>query len=691
MISLNETAVPDSSITLLSDQIFAPSGWLESVLGLEHRPQQASMARTTARALAGNQPLLFEAGTGVGKSLAYLIPGILTAVHCKRPFVVSSHTIALQEQIKTKDLEICRKLFAAVEELKPFKDFKFAMLVGRGNYLCQHRMFKAIETKGDLFGGSEQEELLRIIEWSNRTKTGLRDELSPAPSSEVWEWVNADSSACNKRNCTPHNCYYRKAQLQRRAAQVIIVNHSLLFSLISAGLAPGDKANGILYPDDFLVLDEAHTVPAIATEHIGLGISSYGIERALKLLYNSKPKPRGLLVKYGRVQHQTAVLKALATTRDFFSDLHNRLLSKRDVVRLRAPHWADPILNPALREVISSLQSILQNTTDRAVIEEISDPILKLETFLLAITEALELKNEHHVYWLEKTGRRQTIIHLRSAPLEIAEYLHEHLFNRKTTAILTSATLATGNDMQGFKHEIGAWDEEHKIEASPFDYERNCRIYLATDAPAVESTEGGRMDIDYLADMITFCGLKNTGGSLVLFTSFADMHKVAAKVEAAIANAGRKLLVQGQEYGRSKLKQLFVEAGNAILFGTDSFWTGFDVQGPALSQVIITRLPFANPSHPLAEARSEHLRKQGRSPFNERTLPDALIKFRQGIGRLIRSKTDRGVITILDSRILNKPYGRYFIQNLSHQTIVKLNRNNREKDFQIDGLTGKPA
>lgn len=688
MISLNDTAnapmIPDNQLALLADKIFAAQGWLETNLGLEHRSQQEAMAQAVIRSFVSNQPLLFEAGTGVGKSLAYLIPGIIVAVTHKRPFIVSSHTIALQEQIKNKDLEICRKLFASVPALQPYRDFKVAMLVGRGNYLCKHRLFKAIETKSDLFGGPEQDDLERIALWSNDTQTGLREELKPPPSAEVWEWVNADSSACNKKNCNHKTCFFRKALLARAQAQVIIVNHSLLFSLIGAGLSPGEKSNGILYPDDFVVLDEAHTVPTIAADHFGLGVSSYAVNRALKMLYNPIPsKPRGLLLKYGKRQDHTTVVKAIAAADEFFSDIRRRLLFNRDIVRLHQDNWADPILNQPLGQVIYRLQVIGQDMDRNEIKEELDDHIHRLQHYLQSINAALELKESDHVYWLETGGHRRQVVYLRSAPLAVAEYLQETIFNRQTAVLLTSATLATGKSMDTFKNDVGAWEQNHQIEASPFDYLKHCRIYLATDSPLPNSAQQGQLSLDYLADMIQFCSLRNPGGTLVLFTSYADMSKVAGMVEQPFAESGRSLLVQGRDYSRTDLKKMFVQAGNAVLFGTDSFWTGFDVPGPALSQVIITRLPFINPSHPLAEAKSEYIRKLGRNPFIELMLPDAVIKFRQGVGRLIRTKTDRGAITILDSRILTKEYGRNFIRSLPHQNLVKLDKISRKKVFNI--------
>lgn len=670
MISVPESSyqshIGENPTQTLTEKIFSPDGWLQEHLQMEHRPQQEAMAGQVAQSFVGSTSLLFEAGTGVGKSLAYLIPGLIHAMLNKRPFIVSSHTIALQEQIKNKDLELCRALFTRAPELHDFADFRVAMLVGRGNYLCGHRLAQAIQTKMELFGSPEIDDLERIAHWSAETQTGLKEELNPPPLSEVWDWVSADSSSCNKRNCTHESCFYRRALLQRTQAHIIIVNHSLLFSFISAGLVPGQKENGILYPNDLVVLDEAHRVPEIATDHFGIGISSFAIERSLKMLYNSgKKKPRGLLVKLRDRAAQATVTRALAESENFFNGIRRQYLAKSSILRLHEENWTAATLNPALANVVNRLKILQQGIDSKSTKEELEDHCRRLQDYIAGLANAIELRDEAQVYWLEKGGRRGQLVHIRSAPLDVSEYLNESVFSRGSPAILTSATIATGESMEAFKKQSGAWDQQWSIEKSPFDYERNMHIAIARDCPA-PTPQQGRLDLDYIAQMIEKNALREEGGTLVLFTSYADMTQVAGSVQSAIEDSGRTLLVQGQGYSRSDLKTHFVDAGDAVLFGTDSFWTGFDVPGQALSQVIIPRLPFINPSHPLSEAISEAIRTRGGSPFNELLLPDAVIKFRQGIGRLIRSKSDYGKITILDSRILTKSYGRAFLDALPH-------------------------
>ena len=265
-------------------------------------------------------------------------------------------------------------------------------------------------------------------------------------------------------------------------------------------------------------------------------------------------------------------------------------------------------------------------------------------------------------------------------PLDVAPYLRQHVFSRSTSAILTSATLSDGTSMNSFQDKIGALAAESEIVYSPFDYEANCRIYIASDAPQPEPGEG-RLDLDYLANMICWCSRRVEGGTMVLFTSHFDLRQVRERTQAFFHKINRPLFTQGHGMARTEIAQQFASAGNGVLFGTDSFWTGVDIPGPALSQVVIARLPFEHPGHPVGEARSEYIRSRGGSPFEEMTIPEALVKFRQGMGRLIRRHEDRGNIVVLDSRILTKPYGGHFINALPVKSYERFNRENRDSVF----------
>lgn len=269
----------------------------------------------------------------------------------------------------------------------------------------------------------------------------------------------------------------------------------------------------------------------------------------------------------------------------------------------------------------------------------------------------------------------------RSAPIDVAPELRKHLFGCGTSVVCTSATLAMGGEIAPFAARIGADDARAVVVKSPFDFERNMRVYVASDVP-LPSPQEAKLAVDVLTDYIRFATHRVSGGSLVLFTSYTDMRAVASSLQPEYADAGRPFLIQGAELSRSELAHQMRSLGNAVLFGTDSFWTGVDVPGDALAQVIITRLPFDPPTHPITEARCDHVRDHGGNPFNELTLPDALMKFRQGAGRLIRRATDRGLVTILDSRVLAKTYGRLFINSLPHPAFTPMNRATRDDVFR---------
>jgi ATP-dependent DNA helicase DinG len=665
-------------------KIFAEHGWLHRGLALEHRPQQEQMACAVAAAMRDDSPLLFEAGTGVGKSLAYLVPGIIQAMDQSRQLIVSTHTISLQEQLNTKDLPICRRLFAASPELQPYVDFKSAVFVGKSNYLCTTRLGHALADRASLFADADYDELQRIAAWAETTDTGLRHDLQPPPRPEIWDAVNADSSLCSRKHCDGEKCFYQHARARLRSAHVIIINHALLFALINAGGAQAHGADadarGVLFADDFLVLDEAHTVPEVATNNFGLSLSSYGVERSLKYLFNPRTK-RGLFGKLGGAEAQQLVIDALEASQQFYEFIAATLLAPRAIVRVREPGAAEPTLDGplgALHRILGQLADRLEDGRER---DELLMQKARIKSIQAGVSEWLNLASPGHVYWAERGGRRQTIVTLRGAPIDVAPALRQHLFGCGTSVVCTSATLAMGGEIAPFAARIGAADAPAVIVKSPFDFERNMRVYVAADVP-LPSPREAKLALDTLADYIAFATQRVRGGTLVLFTSYADMRAIATMLEPVFRAAHRPFLLQGAGLSRTELANQMRTLGHAVLFGTDSFWTGVDVPGEALAQVIITRLPFDPPTHPITEAKGEHIRDEGGNPFGELTLPDALIKFRQGAGRLIRTATDRGIVTLLDSRVLAKSYGRLFIDCLPQTSFTRLTRADRDEKFR---------
>ncbi|MBC2600558.1 ATP-dependent DNA helicase [Puniceicoccus vermicola] len=663
----------------LTEKIFGEGGWLQVKLGLEHRPQQEEMAIRVAQSFAMDAPIIFEAGTGVGKSLAYLVPGIIYAVDSKRPFLVSTHTISLQEQIREKDIEQCRVLFKSVPELHRYAGFESAFLVGRGNYVCMKRLVRAAEERADLFNQGNQQALDSLSEWATHTKTGLRQETDFPIPPDIWDAVNADASTCNRKNCPAENCFFHSARQKVQKAHLIILNHSLLFSLIAAGMSPGGDTPGILYPNDFVVVDEAHTLPIIATNHLGAAVSSYAVERALRILYNPKTK-KGFLKKIGNPGDRRLVAEALAACSEFFEQTSHTLLGKKDQVRLAEGEWTEPVFQEPLLELTKRLKALAYKEQDETRADEIRDQQLRIDSYRTVLGRFLALDFDGHVPWVERTGKTRQIISLRSAPIDLAPVLRQILFRRNTSVALTSATLATSGGMDPFLARIGADGQPHGAVTSPFDYERHCEILITTDCPA----SGGQTSpstIQYWSDCIVRAATAIEGGSLILFTSYRDLAAVVRICRESLATHGRPLFEQVPGGTRSQLLDQFREAGNGVLFGTETFWTGIDVPGPALSQVIMTKLPFENPSHPVFQAREEYVRDRGGHPFLEISLPEAVLRFRQGLGRLIRKVDDRGRLVILDSRVLRKEYGRAFVEALPKTTFTRFNRADWERCF----------
>lgn len=681
MISPNDGHESPASTVFLPEliaNVFKEGGSLQAALKLEHRPQQEQMARSVAAFMQRDEPLIFEAGTGVGKSLAYLIPAIIRSMETQRPCVVSTNTIALQEQIQHKDLPICRELFGRIPELEKYAAFRSTILVGKGNYLCPTRLAHAVRNQQELFPSEEMEELARIAAWAETTQTGLRQDLSPLPSWEVWEQVNADGSACNRKNCNHETCHYQRSRARMRKCQIVIVNHSLLFALLNAG-GMTQGAKGILLPDDFLVLDEAHTTAEVATEHFGAHISSHGLDRQLKMLFNPKRKS-GIVRKFAHPKQIQAIIDAQEASQEFFGYLIATFLAKRPVVRISEEGWCLPTLLGPLKATVETMDSILAKVEDGPMHDELKDHRSRVHSYYSQIRRFVDLAEDDHVHWIEKSGKRGHVATLRTAPIDIAPYLREALFNKKTSVTLTSATLSIARQLEPFLKKVGAENEHAAMVDSPFDYERHTRVYIATDIPA-PSPQDAALAMDRVIDYIDFCVSKVSGGTLVLFTSYSDLRKSADALEARFIQKGRPFFAQGQGLSRSEITKGFKEAGNGVLFGTESFWTGVDVPGPALSQVIITRLPFDVPTHPITEAKAERIKELGGHPFADLNLPEALIKFRQGIGRLIRARDDKGIMTILDSRILHKSYGRQFLQSLPKPKFIRISQADRDARF----------
>jgi ATP-dependent DNA helicase DinG len=689
-------------MTLLAKDLFSPTGPVAKRLAnFELRPQQLEMAAAVERAFAAGEHLIAEAGTGVGKSFAYLIPAIAQAVQGKK-VVISTHTIALQEQLIDKDIPFLRAVSG--------QEFSAVLCKGRSNYLCLRRLEQASRKSLALFPDARSNDDLSMIEsWAENTKDGSLADLPRQPAWQVWDKVCAEQGNCLGRRCRYYDgCFYQASRRRIANGQILVCNHALFFSDLALR-----RAGAAILPNyDFVVLDEAHTVEGVASDHFGLSVSESQVRYLLHSLFSAKTH-RGFLATLEDLDTLAAVEAVHAAedaTNRLFEDLDRWLTGKGPSNgRVREPGIVGNPLSPALDNLSKSLRALAIQLASKSKelkgtrVEDNPDDGDKLspEAYELekqrfeiqsysgrvsgvaaSLNALLAQQIEEAVYWVEATGKTARRLKWTCSPINVAPQLREHLFDKLKSVVLTSATLSTGGKPRTagkpgaaaggafdyLRSRVGLASGGELQLGSPFDYDRQCTVYLETGLPAPDE----RGFLDGAMDRAVHYLRQTQGHAFILFTSYAMLDRAARLLEPQLAALGYPMLAQGGMMTRGQLLTRFKNTPHAVLLGTDSFWQGVDVQGDALRNVIITKLPFEVPDKPLTEARLDAIRMDGGNPFAEYSLPEAIIKFKQGFGRLIRSKSDTGIVVVLDKRIATKAYGRQFIDALPGGRVVRV-------------------
>ena len=707
-----EPPEPKERVALNPDElsdILAPGGSLsEFYEAFEDRPGQREMLEVVTHQFNQGGVAIIEAGTGTGKSLAYLLPAAYWSRNNKERTVISTNTINLQEQLTTKDLPLVRALGGDVE---------WALVKGRGNYVSIRRALLASDAQRSLFDDDRSDEMTALLSWLKTTTDGSLSDLPFTPEPETWEEVRSDPDICLRSRC-PHfqECHYQRSRRQAASADLLIVNHHMLFTDLAVRRATLNwTASAVLPSYNRIVLDEAHNIEDAATSHLGVEVTRRELYRVLSRLEKSG---RGVLsavydqITTGSEQErelqeriETRVRPALAQARleveGFIDTVEELLPSDKSTVRIGSSGVGELAERDEVGEQLSAslnalatLERELSELGARIELDEnISDGLEGRLLDLRAITRRLAAarhglglvftpgeKAGRYVRWLELRGRgRRSNLVMAAAPIDLGDLLVESLFSRVETTILTSATLATRKNFSFLRKRIGLHKEQLErynldcdvndhIILSPFNFQDQTILAVPTDLPAAE--EGSGEFYKAIAEVTEQVATLSDGGLFVLFTSYAALIQVGELLRLIGADSRWPLFIQGED-DRHRLLQRFVEHGHGILLGTASFWEGVDVPGDPLRGLIIQKLPFKVPTEPVTAARMEAIQRAGQDGFQEYMLPHAALRLKQGFGRLIRSKSDRGAVVLLDDRLVTKQYGHYLRNSLPGPTLVK--------------------
>jgi len=699
--------------------LFAEAGPFVRTLGsFEVRPQQVDMMARVAAAFNDNMVHLIEAGTGVGKTLAYLVPAARWAVTNRERVIVSTNTINLQEQLIHKDIPLLQRTLD--EKLKA------ALLKGRTNYVCLRKLCRVEQNPELLIGLTAADELAEIVRWAHNTEDGSRSDLPFSPSVETWNQVAAEPDFCLRAQCDHfRKCFVQRARRAAVAANILVVNHHLLFADVAVRKQTGSySAVAVLPPSQRLIVDEAHNIEDVATSYLGRSVTRQGMSLTLGRLLGQRRRgrqgPAGLLV-YLRVRLGAARHGNPRESDALDAFIENRVVPLVEECRDASAAFFDAVAdfmdaavpNAEVRKTLRLVEEISDSEPFTALqdghakplaglLQRLSEQVHELarrselivdeddanargdlgelkavaRRVAAAASAILELfgtdqRQENMVYWIEtRHGPRQSVS-LNIAPLDVAEELTTCFYPQVKTLVMTSATLSVGERFDYIEGRTGldrlpSSRYDSLMLDSPFDYGRQVMVGIPNDLPNPNDQRFAEEAAVAIADT-----LQTTGGrAFVLFTSFDTLDTVYGRVAPELADHGIRTLRQGARPRHALLDEFRRDVGS-VLFGTDSFWAGVDVEGEALRCVIITRLPFRVPTEPVQAARAELIEERGGNPFIEYTVPQAVLRFRQGFGRLIRRKTDWGAVLVFDTRILRQYYGKLFLGSLPPARVVK--------------------
>ena len=687
------------------ENYFSENGILvNEIKGFEHRHEQEEMAKNIQKAINDNRKIIVEAGTGTGKTLAYLIPAIKWAIANKKKVIIATNTINLQEQLLLKDIPLAKSVIK--------DEFSYALVKGRTNYLCK-RLFTELSLGKSVdietFSMEAREQIEYILKWGNKTKTGDKAELPFEVYPDVWELVQSTTELCLGKKCPfRKECFHMKTRMKKMEADILISNHHVFFSDLNVRAETDFDSEYLILPRyDMVIFDEAHNIESVARSYFSVEVSKISFTRLLHRIYQKKSKKKKEKSALTRVE-ETIDEKYLEKTGDYLELLKNM---KSEIYSLQTigDEYFDEIrkmfetnTEAPIRKSLNNFEMTKSNFLEnlRAKKEFFQAKLAEFLNLMMAFNNVIDEEkdknpevinfNNHlkifkkyidsfkfinnfsdadYVYWLDINSKRTNVV-LTATPLNIAQKLSSVLFENLNRLVFASATIMANGNFEYFKKSLGL-DEEECMECfieSPFDYENQMSVYIPADIQDSENLNAFITDASkFILDILK----KTKGKAFILFTSYTMLNQIYYSLVNKLKNSNFEIFLHGEK-PRSQLIKEFKEAKNPVLFGTTSFWEGVDVQGENLSNVIITKLPFLVPTDPIVSAISKKIEESGGNSFSDFQLPEAIIKFKQGVGRLIRKKTDKGNVFILDSRVIKKKYGSAFIKALPSQKNIKI-------------------